>query len=71
MIFFLGSSIGNFTQQQSSDFFNKVSHALTKGDYFLLGLDLQKPKEILEAAYNEIKDRKGQTIDGNFVKDIK
>jgi dimethylhistidine N-methyltransferase len=53
MIFFLGSSIGNFTQQQSSDFFNKVSHALTKGDYFLLGLDLQKPKEILEAAYND------------------
>jgi len=53
MIFFLGSSIGNFTPEQSDDFLGKVSHALTKGDYFLLGLDLQKPKQILEAAYND------------------
>ncbi len=53
MIFFLGSSIGNFNQAQSDDFLSKVSHALTKGDYFLLGIDLQKPKEILEAAYND------------------
>ena len=53
MIFFLGSSIGNFTPSESNDFLGKVSHALTKGDYFLLGLDLQKPKQILEAAYND------------------
>jgi dimethylhistidine N-methyltransferase len=53
MIFFLGSSIGNFNQVESNDFLSKVSHALTKGDYFLLGIDLQKPKEILEAAYND------------------
>jgi NTP pyrophosphatase (non-canonical NTP hydrolase) len=33
-----------------------------------LGFDID---ECLESAYNEIKDRKGQTIDGNFVKDIK
>ena len=53
MIFFLGSSIGNFIPSESNDFLGKVSHALTKGDYFLLGLDLQKPKQILEAAYND------------------
>ena len=53
MIFFLGSSIGNFTPSESDDFLGKVSHALTKGDYFLLGIDLQKPKQILEAAYND------------------
>jgi len=53
MIFFLGSSIGNFTPLESDDFLGKVSHALTKGDYFLLGLDLQKPRQILEAAYND------------------
>lgn len=53
MIFFLGSSIGNFNQEESNDFLSKVSQALTKGDYFLLGIDLQKPKEILEAAYND------------------
>lgn len=53
MIFFLGSSIGNFTPTESTEFLGKVSHALTQGDYFLLGIDLQKPKAILEAAYND------------------
>ena len=33
-----------------------------------LGHDLDK---CLEIAYDEIKDRTGQTISGNFVKDIK
>ena len=31
-----------------------------------LGHDFDK---CLESAYNEIKDRKGQTINGNFIKD--
>jgi len=56
MIFFLGSSIGNFNQAESNSFLNEASHALTKGDYFLLGIDLQKPKEILEAAYNDSQE---------------
>jgi L-histidine Nalpha-methyltransferase len=56
MIFFLGSSIGNFNAAESNDFLSKVSHALTQGDYFLLGIDLQKPKEILEAAYNDSQE---------------
>jgi L-histidine N-alpha-methyltransferase len=56
MIFFLGSSIGNFTESESNDFLGKVSHALTQGDYFLLGIDLQKPKEILESAYNDSQE---------------
>ncbi|ELS31761.1 MULTISPECIES: L-histidine N(alpha)-methyltransferase [Pseudanabaena] len=53
MIFFLGSSIGNFSAIESNEFLSKVSHSLTQGDYFLLGIDLQKPKDILEAAYND------------------
>ncbi|WP_055073711.1 L-histidine N(alpha)-methyltransferase [Pseudanabaena sp. 'Roaring Creek'] len=53
MIFFLGSSIGNFSALDSNAFLGKVSHSLTQGDYFLLGIDLQKPKDILEAAYND------------------
>ena len=56
MIFFLGSSIGNFNEVESSEFLNKVSHTLTQGDYFLLGIDLQKPKDILEAAYNDSQE---------------
>ena len=53
MIFFLGSSIGNFTEPECDRFLHKVACTLRKGDYFLLGTDLQKPKEILEAAYND------------------
>jgi dimethylhistidine N-methyltransferase len=56
MIFFLGSSIGNFTAAESDDFLGKVSHALTQGDYFLFGIDLQKPKEVLESAYNDSQE---------------
>ena len=53
MIFFLGSSIGNFTPQECDHFLSQIAHTLKPGDYFLLGIDLQKPKEILEAAYND------------------
>ncbi|KOP27333.1 methyltransferase [Hapalosiphon sp. MRB220] len=53
MIFFLGSSIGNFSPQESEDFLCRISHTLNPGDYFLLGIDLQKPEEILSAAYND------------------
>jgi dimethylhistidine N-methyltransferase len=53
MIFFLGSSIGNFTPQEFDLFLEQVSQTLNLGDYFLLGVDLQKPKSILEAAYND------------------
>lgn len=53
MIFFLGSSMGNFTPQESDLFLSQIAHAFKPGDYFLLGIDLQKPKEILELAYND------------------
>ncbi|HIK03857.1 MAG TPA: L-histidine N(alpha)-methyltransferase [Trichormus sp. M33_DOE_039] len=53
MIFFLGSSIGNFNQRDADVFLHQIADALNPGDYFLLGLDLQKPKDILEAAYND------------------
>lgn len=53
LIFFLGSSIGNFTLQECQVFLNNITTALESADYFLLGIDLQKPKDILEAAYND------------------
>ncbi|MEH2159577.1 MAG: L-histidine N(alpha)-methyltransferase [Nostoc sp.] len=53
MIFFLGSSLGNFNPRECDDFLSKITRALQPGDYFLLGIDLQKPKEILEPAYND------------------
>ena len=53
IIVFLGSSIGNFNPEQCDRFIERVTSALNPGDYFLLGIDLQKPIEILEAAYND------------------
>ncbi|WP_462162464.1 L-histidine N(alpha)-methyltransferase [Microcystis aeruginosa] len=53
MIFFLGSSIGNFSAAECDKFLEKIATVLRAGDYFLLGIDLQKPSAILEAAYND------------------
>ena len=53
MIAFLGSSIGNFNSVECDRFIDRVRSALNSCDYFLLGIDLQKPVEILEAAYND------------------
>jgi L-histidine Nalpha-methyltransferase len=62
-ICFLGSTLGNFNQKECDRFFSQVSTALQSGDYFLLGIDLQKPIEILEAAYN---DAQGVTTEFNL-----
>ena len=53
MVLFLGSTLGNFSQSECDRFFAQVTSALQSGDYFLLGIDLQKTIEILEAAYND------------------
>ncbi|BAQ59744.1 ABC transporter ATP-binding protein [Geminocystis sp. NIES-3708] len=53
MIIFLGSTLGNFTYEQSDELFNEVRDILQVGDYFLLGIDLQKSVNILENAYND------------------
>ncbi|GFE69664.1 L-histidine N(alpha)-methyltransferase [Chroococcus sp. FPU101] len=52
MVLFLGSTLGNFSQTECDRFFAQITAALQSG-YFLLGIDLQKPIEILEAAYND------------------
>jgi L-histidine Nalpha-methyltransferase len=53
LIIFLGSTLGNLNPQECEVFFDIVKNGMEKGDYFLLGIDLQKPKHILEAAYND------------------
>jgi len=63
MVFFLGSSLGNFPPNQSQKLFQKITASLDVGDYFLLGLDLQKSKDILEPAYN---DSQGITAEFNY-----
>jgi dimethylhistidine N-methyltransferase len=52
-ICFLGSSAGNFAPQEFDNFLTQITRSLQPGNYLLLGIDLNKPKEILEAAYND------------------
>lgn len=77
MIVFLGSSLGNFTEPECDRLFQEIRDILQVGDYFLLGIDLQKPKEILEKAYNDSQgvtakfnlnmlSHLNQRYDGNF-----
>ncbi|MEM8637282.1 MAG: L-histidine N(alpha)-methyltransferase [Cyanobacteria bacterium P01_G01_bin.54] len=53
LMIFLGSTLGNFTPEQSDRFLAKIHGSLRSGDYFLLGVDLQKAPEVLHAAYND------------------
>ncbi len=53
LIVFLGSSLGNLDGGECDRLFSQVCDALNPGEYFLLGVDLQKPVEVLEAAYND------------------
>ncbi|NER34913.1 MAG: L-histidine N(alpha)-methyltransferase [Oscillatoria sp. SIO1A7] len=62
-VVFLGSSLGNFAPEQCDRFFEQMTTVLEPGDYFLLGIDLQKPKDIMEAAYN---DSQGTTAEFNL-----
>ncbi|GAA6617914.1 L-histidine N(alpha)-methyltransferase [Scytonema sp. NUACC26] len=52
-ICFIGSTLGNLNSQECDEFFCQIINALQPGEYFLLGIDLQKPKHLLEAAYND------------------
>jgi dimethylhistidine N-methyltransferase len=61
--FFPGSSIGNFSPQEAQIFLQGVRQTLGKDGAMLIGIDLQKDKPILEAAYN---DCQGVTAAFNF-----
>ncbi|HEY5884890.1 MAG TPA: L-histidine N(alpha)-methyltransferase [Pyrinomonadaceae bacterium] len=50
---FLGSNISNFDPSEALKFLHALRSMLTTGDAHLLGADLKKDKEILEAAYND------------------
>jgi L-histidine Nalpha-methyltransferase len=63
LILFLGSSLGNLNPGECDRLFNQIADALSPGEFFLLGVDLQKPIPVLEAAYN---DSQGVTADFNL-----
>jgi L-histidine N-alpha-methyltransferase len=53
LVLFLGSTIGNFEQEAATDFLYAVRLLLQPGDALLLGTDLVKPVEQLQAAYDD------------------
>lgn len=55
IILFLGSNIGNLTDEQSSHFLNEIANNLNAGDKLVLGLDLRKSKSIVLPAYSDSK----------------
>lgn len=52
LMFYPGSSIGNFTPDEALDFL-KQAHAASQGGGLLIGVDLVKPVAVLEAAYDD------------------
>lgn len=51
-LFYPGSSIGNFTPEAALVFLRQA-HAACRGGALLIGVDLVKPRPILEAAYDD------------------
>jgi len=50
---FLGSTIGNFSHDMGVAFLERIWRRLAQGDWLLLGMDLVKPLQVQEAAYND------------------
>jgi len=62
VMFFPGSTIGNFTPSQAMAFLTNQAKLVGKDGAIIIGFDLVKPIERLEAAYN---DNKGVTAEFN------
>lgn len=77
VIFFPGSTIGNFTPDEAKDFLFQSAEILQKGGGLLIGVDLKKDPDILNKAYNDsegvtaefnlnLLQRINRELDGNF-----
>ncbi len=51
--FFPGSTIGNFTLPQATQFLSQARRMLGCGSHFVIGADLRKDERVLNAAYND------------------
>ncbi|MBN2732867.1 MAG: L-histidine N(alpha)-methyltransferase [Balneolaceae bacterium] len=55
VVFYPGSTIGNFRPAEAQDFLKLLSDFMVPGGGLLIGVDLKKDSTILEAAYNDSK----------------
>ncbi len=77
VIFFPGSTIGNFTPEEAQEFLFQAADLLHEGGGLLIGVDLKKDPQILNKAYNDSEGvtaefnlnllrRINRELDGNF-----
>jgi dimethylhistidine N-methyltransferase len=62
-VYFPGSTIGNLEPEVAADFLRRVCRLCGRSGGLIIGVDLQKSREILEAAYN---DSAGVTAEFNL-----
>ncbi len=62
LIAVLGSTIGNFPDEHANRLLTRIKDVMLDADWLLLGTDLVKDREVLEAAYN---DARGVTAEFN------
>lgn len=53
VIFFPGSTIGNLEPREAEAFLRRIATGCRAGDRMLIGVDLEKPRDVLVAAYND------------------
>jgi L-histidine N-alpha-methyltransferase len=53
IVFFLGSNIGNFRRDESIEFFQRLSAAMSRDDLLFIGFDLQKDPRVILRAYDD------------------
>ncbi|MFZ0917114.1 MAG: L-histidine N(alpha)-methyltransferase [Candidatus Udaeobacter sp.] len=63
VVYFPGSTIGNFEPDEAMEFLGRVAHVCRENGGLLIGVDLKKDQQVLEAAYN---DKTGVTAQFNL-----
>ena len=53
IVYFPGSTIGNFEPDEAVQFLRRIANVCRGGGGLLIGVDLKKDRQVLEAAYND------------------
>ncbi|HIF97378.1 MAG TPA: L-histidine N(alpha)-methyltransferase [Myxococcales bacterium] len=53
VVYFPGSTIGNFRPEEALEFLNRVAHLIGEGGGLLIGVDLRKEPDVLRRAYDD------------------
>jgi dimethylhistidine N-methyltransferase len=53
VVYFPGSTIGNFEPNEALEFLQRIAKVSGQGGGLLIGVDLQKDQNVIEAAYND------------------